>query len=43
MRSESKSKTPLYLPEVIDELRQFNLEEVVIQLGMERAHSIQLI
>ena len=29
MRSESKSKTPLYLPEVIDELRQLDLEELV--------------
>ena len=36
MRSESKTKTPLYSPGVIDEVRQLDLEEVAIWLGMER-------
>ena len=36
MCPESKSKRPLYSSEVIDELRQLDLEEVAIWLGMER-------
>ena len=36
MGSEIDTKTPLYPPKVIEEVRQFNLEEVAERLGMER-------
>lgn len=36
MSSQINTKTPFYPPEVIEEVRQFNLEEVAQHLGMER-------
>ncbi|WP_019505871.1 toprim domain-containing protein [Pleurocapsa sp. PCC 7319] len=36
MSFEINTKTPLYPPEVIDEVRQFDLEEVAQRLGMKR-------
>lgn len=36
MGFEINTKTPLYPPEVIEEVRQFNLEEVAERLGMAR-------
>ncbi len=36
MGSQINTKAPIYPPEVIDEVRQFNLEEVAERLGMER-------
>ncbi len=36
MQFISNHKTPLYPPEIIDEVRQFDLEEVAQWLGMER-------
>ena len=36
MASQINTKAPIYPPEVIDEVRQFNLEEVAERLGMER-------
>ncbi|AFZ38076.1 TOPRIM domain-containing protein (plasmid) [Stanieria cyanosphaera PCC 7437] len=36
MQFISNSKTPFYPPEIIDEVRQFDLEEVAQWLGMER-------
>ena len=36
MGSQINTKAPLYPPEVIEEVRQFDLEEVAERLGMER-------
>ncbi len=36
MGSQINTKAPIYPPEIIDEVRQFNLEEVAERLGMER-------
>ncbi len=36
MHSESKSKTHLYPPEIIEEVRQLDLSEVAQKLEMER-------
>ncbi len=36
MWSKSNSKTPLYPPEIVEEVRQFDLSEVAQSLGMER-------
>ncbi|MDJ0589566.1 MAG: toprim domain-containing protein [Pleurocapsa sp. MO_226.B13] len=36
MGSQINTKAPIYSPEIIDEVRQFNLEEVAERLGMER-------
>ena len=36
MQLRSNSKTPLYPPEIVEEARQFDLEEVAQWLGMER-------
>ena len=36
MGLQINTKAPIYSPEIIDEVRQFNLEEVAERLGMER-------